>query len=1322
MIMEELMRKTIYLNGAWNFMPDYKAQDPEKLVTECVWEKEKIMVPSSWKWALDNGSDYEPYDLFYYPKHWNEAGSGILERNFEVSHQANERIFLIFEGVFQNWQVFINDVCVLQSQEAFLPVEVDITNYVHLSSSNSLKVWCGPFKTIDTPLGKKQIGLIGSWFAQDSIGIWQDVRLEYRNKAYLLNPVVRTSYKENTIEAEVNVVGLGVETVRFTLWDGVQKIKSFDGKLQREENGVLRYTNTIDWKDAILWMPEQPHLYELKAELLCNDEIIDTLNTPFGFREVWFEANYFYLNGIRINLRGDSWHYQGFAYQTKAYALNWFKMCKDVGMNFVRLHAMPYPEFFLDAADEVGMLIIDESAIYGSSKKMQADHPKFIENCKSHLEILVKRDRNHPSIIMWSMQNEMRWVDGRDGYKLQMKQLIAVMKSLDATRAISFDGDNRLVAPEDMEVVSMHYNIDGTVASWDKSKPLAFGEHGKWHYVSPQVACSFVGNSSYESIDSCLLNMGTEEALFTEYARKEDVTALCPFNVGYYMMRPMPEEDVQLTWTDTTGPGVKPKVIKKYSLTINNGLLKNEPIYKPNASFELIKKSMQPITIFADEYDSSFFEGTALVRNFSVYNDTYAPQNVRLNYRLKKASGEIIKDGSASFYQLPGSRNSINLSFILPSLKTESGDFSPEIVSLHLDLFHQDEQVFSHFLEYRVYECQTTFTKTIDKKILYIGDPQDYENLKAFTGSILHQGELSLNALKDIDLVILGRNCKTSMKALQVVLMDYVTAGGFLLIMEQDKEAPGELVLSGRKYPNALIVDQRHPIFKGLTDDDFSNWRLENANVPGGYSPVINAFEKPVSGDLKVLLECGDGDFGWGGLLWAAMLEYQIGAGSVLLQQLDLTGKLNELPQASVLLRNILEYAFTKETVPYCKTGILAVDNSSCVDFLKKTGLDFQIITQSKLMNDLDLIIVEPQCLEAENAADLMQFVQSGGKLLVLPMNTTNTHFVETIAGCSLSLIDKAIYQVKSTRHPLTEGISPFDCYHFENVTYTPADKVNSVIAEQALQLAPLEKLLTNIQTPWEDMYVKDLAAEQIKQATLQISKDRPFEELCICGILELGEGKIMLSQLKLTLDNDKLIRLYSRLLVNLGAEIKTNLLTYVKEEKDFGISTFMALPYEKHNDFELEQAYFSHPEYVLNNLGEGVYGWMNRVEKKNGFITIEASAGSTYFLTLFLQSDLNRNPLKRAAGELPDSSIVPDLLLSVNCDVHLFINGTTMFEKSNVSQLEDFKIEDITLNKGLNRVTLVCFGGAEDIKFNMCFIHKYGDFINDLKYQLTMD
>ena len=795
-IWEEFMRKRVYLNGEWDFMPDFEGRSPQKAVNECIWEKEKIRVPSSWKCKINRTNGYEPYDMFLYPEHWNDAGSGVLGRVFDACPEPNQRVFLIFKGVLQNWQVFINDICVSESQEAFLPVEIDITDFIDNKRANSLKVWCGPFKTIETPFGRKQVGLTGSWFAQDSMGIWQDVFLEYRNNVYLHLPVVRTSFRRSLLEAEVGVSGfktepimsglesevglsaykaevglpdlkaeVGVsglgsgigmtghgvesETVHFSVLDGGQVIKTFEGVLQRKENDFSFYKGSVCWNDAVLWMPDNPHLYILRAELRIADkayflpdspkggvlydlpntpkclapyylpdspkdsapddlsdslkdgvpdnlsddapddapygkpgnaaddmldgkpgnDLVDTLDTSFGFREVWVEANKFYMNGIRINLRGDSWHYQGFVYQTKEYAKNWYKLCKDSGMNFVRLHAMPYPDFFLEAADEAGMLVIDESAIYGSSKMMQADDEEFIHNCKNHLEKLVTRDRNHPSVIMWSMQNEMRWVDGRDGYKLHMKNLIAAIRALDPTRPVSFDGDNRLVDPDDMEIVSMHYNIDGTIAGWDKSKPLAFGEHGKWHYVSPQVACGLVGGKAYESMDSCLLNMAKEEALFIEYARKEDVTAICPFNTGYYMMNPMPAEDLPLTWSSLEGPGVKPKMIRKYSMTINNGLLKEYPVYTPNISYKPVSDAFRPLTIIADEYDTSFFDGRPLERNFSVYNDSYSANHVILDYRMKGATGEVLQDGCECFYQLPGERRNIRLEFNLPNLE-----------------------------------------------------------------------------------------------------------------------------------------------------------------------------------------------------------------------------------------------------------------------------------------------------------------------------------------------------------------------------------------------------------------------------------------------------------------------------------------------------------------------------------------------------------------------------------------------------------------------------------------------------------------------------
>ena len=95
-------------------------------------------------------------------------------------------------------------------------------------------------------------------------------------------------------------------------------------------------------------------------------------------------------------------------------------------MNSVRLHAEPHPAYYLDAADEMGMLIVDETAIYGSGKAMDASSPVFLDNCRRHVQELVKRDRNHPSVVIWSLEYEMRWVEAvsythLDVYKRQIR-------------------------------------------------------------------------------------------------------------------------------------------------------------------------------------------------------------------------------------------------------------------------------------------------------------------------------------------------------------------------------------------------------------------------------------------------------------------------------------------------------------------------------------------------------------------------------------------------------------------------------------------------------------------------------------------------------------------------------------------------------------------------------------------------------------------------------------------------------------------------------------------------------------------------------------
>ena len=426
------------LNGEWAFMPDFEGRSPAELLASPQWEAQPVRVPSSWRWMIKPHEPFQPYDLFGYPAAWNDAQSGVLGRSFTVEPQGDARVWLVFEGILQEWVIFVNGVRVAEGSESFLPIEVDITAHVRPGEANELAVWCGAWRSVDTETGPKLLVPEGSWFARLARGIWQDVFLEVRPPVAVEDVFVQTSVRRGEISARVRVSGsvgdrpqrqgsasAGSEMiVRACVMDGERVVLTLPEKpISVTAGQAIEFELMQPWPDPILWSPENPHLYHLEVDLLADGRLVDRRTVRFGFREVWLEDHKLILNGARINLRGDAWHYQGFVQQFPEYAANWYRLCKETGINFIRLHAMPYPQFYLDLADEMGMLLVAESAIYGSSKAMAADHPEFLAACRSHLRDFVRRDRNHPSVVIWSMQNEMRWVDGRDGYKAAMPAL-----------------------------------------------------------------------------------------------------------------------------------------------------------------------------------------------------------------------------------------------------------------------------------------------------------------------------------------------------------------------------------------------------------------------------------------------------------------------------------------------------------------------------------------------------------------------------------------------------------------------------------------------------------------------------------------------------------------------------------------------------------------------------------------------------------------------------------------------------------------------------------------------------------------------------------
>ncbi|MCA0753545.1 glycoside hydrolase family 2 [Paenibacillus sp. N4] len=1325
------MRTAFCLNGEWDFMPLYGHGPGFGLPAELVYEECKITVPSSWRGSYERPSGkifgeitehgYSPYEIYGYPKEWARADAGVLHRVFRLPDSMTgqeTRIFLRLDGIMQKAAVYLNRRLLALWEDGYLPFLADITKWVKAGAEHDLHVVCGSFDKVALPSGQQKItGLAGSWFGSVARGIWQDVYLESRPDISLSDVAIRTSVRENRLEVDASV------SHPFTKLDGtpfrLELTVREDGRqhaspILRAEAGadewvLQEFTSfaafRLDWADAKRWDPDRPFLYVLELLLMDGDLIIDRVEERFGFREIWTEGPRFILNGIPVNLRGDSWHFQGGLQQTKEYVRNWYRMCKEAGVNCVRLHAEPHPAYYLDIADEEGMLIVDETAIYGSGKSMLADHPDFIANCKAHVRRLVERDRNHPSVIMWSLQNEMRWVDGRDGYKQHIPSMIDSIRELDPTRPVIAEGDNRLLPKHLTEVESRHYNIDGTIAQWDRKVPLVFGEHGGWWYICPQNSSMYTGLAAYRSTDESVKGLAEKERLFVEYARRQGVTGISAFNFAHYFMRAMPDQDIPLQAAEPDTAFPKPKVIPRYSLTLNNGLLPEEyPAYRKNPAFDRMAASFKPATMIPAEYNGSFFNDNPVVRSFDVYNDTLHTRRIRIECKVRQ-EGRLIHEEHLEFEQEPAGRKTVTFTWISEPVEAVSS------LHFHADMLHDNKPVHELDLSYKLYPSRyKTDPAAVGRPVAYVGGERDFRIIGTLVPECRHVSAEQIGLLSPDHLLVAGSKLEEADGQLEQALKRFVASGGRVLLLEQLHLSLGKLAISRQDFIRAHAGSYDHPVLLGLDNEDLMLWHEEVREE--GPLPIIRAaFEKPVKGNFTMILECGSGDFGDGGDLWSPLLEYRSGKGLFIASQLELMDNFHQVPQACILLRNLLAYAGNTKTVSV-NTGAIVQPGGKAEAFLRTLALRFDMLLEpsGQTLDAYGLIAAQPHLLsEPEAAAAIREYAQGGGKVVILPAEPGQENILSHLLKRDVAIREHETYHLEAEYSmPEVQGLSPVDLFGFDKVFLSPREAVNRPLALYSLEAAGTAALCTGVEgTAWKDYFLGQHTDEYSRVALVELNKEKERPPGTYVLEAESGEGLYVLSQLLLDPDNDKSIRLYTKLLANLGAVFDDGFLSSVKGDGEWAVEKVMAMPCRPYVDYEAMKAYYIDPEFSLNNLGEGLYGWMQKKERSGsgGTFHIGNPGGDRWFLSCFVH-------LLRPAGDSGDEAVNGQLQINASCAYEIYMNGRRVPEPE----------RHIALQAGINRLIAIVHSPGEEIRFGMVFKNTDGTYMRNLQYRLTLD
>lgn len=349
-----------------------------------------------------------------------KEGLTYYRKSFIIPEKdRGQQLSLEFEGAMQRAWVWVNGQFIKRHLGGYLPFTIDLTNIVRYGEINTITVKLDNRPHPLFPPGKPVLDLDFLYYS----GIYRDVWLHKRNSLHITDPnainrpagggifvtypLVTDSVAE--IDSKINVIN---ESPREKRFDIVQELIDRNGEVvvsNRQENQVLtagedcHYTQNIEVRDPQLWSPDSPNLYSLRTEIWKEGRIVDSVDTRIGIRSIFISKETGLLvNGHPIQIEGSNRH-QNYPWIGNALSNNANKrdaiLIKNAGLNSIRLAHYPQDPSFYEAADSLGILIINPVPGW----QYFNDSTDFQENAFADIRQMIRRDRNHPSIFLWEL-------------------------------------------------------------------------------------------------------------------------------------------------------------------------------------------------------------------------------------------------------------------------------------------------------------------------------------------------------------------------------------------------------------------------------------------------------------------------------------------------------------------------------------------------------------------------------------------------------------------------------------------------------------------------------------------------------------------------------------------------------------------------------------------------------------------------------------------------------------------------------------------------------------------------------------------------------
>ncbi|WP_430813814.1 glycoside hydrolase family 2 TIM barrel-domain containing protein [Carboxylicivirga sp. RSCT41] len=391
-------------------------------------------------YKLNSKTPGDPRGSAYAPRGFKPIGTGWYRKTFEAPQAwKGKRIFADFEGIMLVGDVWLNGVKIGKTDYGYVGFECNITPYINFDKPNTFAVRASTMEQDNA-----------RWYTGG--GIYRDVHIVLKETVAIARHGVFITTPEITAENAIVNIQTEIENTELDTKNVVLETKIFApngielGSMLNELNlaqGLKKVMSRFDVKNPELWSCESPTLYTAQVTVKSDKQILDKQTYNFGIRKIEFTPEQgFLLNGEKVLFKGVNMHHDlgalGAAVYDNAIEKR-FQLLKEMGCNHIRTAHNPYSESFLDLADKYGFLVVNE-AFDKWYTRLTGGRTEFHDLWERELTEFVKRDRNHPSVVLWSLGNELtkhqvlNTCREKDWGVTMFKKMDAVTKKLDPTR------------------------------------------------------------------------------------------------------------------------------------------------------------------------------------------------------------------------------------------------------------------------------------------------------------------------------------------------------------------------------------------------------------------------------------------------------------------------------------------------------------------------------------------------------------------------------------------------------------------------------------------------------------------------------------------------------------------------------------------------------------------------------------------------------------------------------------------------------------------------------------------------------------------------